>query len=65
MTHTTLIHALTITVRLSQPEPDVYLAQAHSDDGRTAIIESSESLYEAGAYAVARLTVDTPAALRS
>ncbi len=47
-----------IVIELSEPEPGVYIAQATRDDGEVALVESSESIYEASAYAVARLTAE-------
>ena len=47
---------VTIVVELSQPEPGTYLAKATRDDGEIALVESSESIYEASAYALARVT---------
>lgn len=52
----------TIVVELSEPEPGTYLAKATRDDGQVALVESTESLYEASAYAVARVTADIVAA---
>jgi len=52
---------ITIVVELSEPEPGIYLARATRDDGAIALMESTESLYEAGAYALARVTADIAA----
>ena len=46
----------TIVVELSEPEPGTYLAKATRDDGEVALVQSSESIYEASAYALARVT---------
>lgn len=35
-----------------------YLAKAARDDGQVALVQSSESVYEASAYAVAQITAD-------
>jgi len=48
----------TIVVELSEPEPGTYVAKAMRDDGQVALVESTESLYEASAYALARVTAD-------
>jgi len=37
----------TIVVELSEPEPGTYVAKATRDDGQVALVESTESLYEA------------------
>lgn len=47
-----------IVIELSEPEPGVYVAQATRDDGQVALVESSESIYEGSAYALAQLTAD-------
>lgn len=46
-----------IVLELSEPEPGVFAGKAVRDDGAIALVES-DSLYEAGAYAIARLTAD-------
>ena len=51
----------TIVVELSEPEPGTYVAKATRDDGQVALVESTESLFEASAYALARVTTDVMA----
>lgn len=51
----------TIVVELSEPEPGTYVAKATRDDGQVALVESTETLYEASAYALARVTADVMA----
>ena len=48
----------TIVVELSEPEPGTYVGKATRDDGQVAFVESTESLFEASAYALARVTAD-------
>lgn len=47
-----------IVIELSQDEAGTYLAKATRDDGQVALVESSESLFEASAYALGRVTAD-------
>jgi len=51
----------TIVVELSEPEPGTYVAKATRDDGQVALVESTESLFEASAYALGRVTADVMA----
>ena len=46
------------TIELSEPEPGTYVAKATRDDGQVALVESTESIYEASAYALAPVTAD-------
>ncbi len=48
----------TIVIELSQDETGTYVAKATRDDGQVALVESSESLFEASAYALGRVTAD-------
>jgi len=48
----------TVVIELSQDEAGTYLAKATRDDDQVALVESTESLYEASAYAVAQITAD-------
>ena len=43
----------TIVMELSQDEAGTYVAKATRDDGQVALVESTESLFEASAYALA------------
>lgn len=56
MTDKTLMRPMTITLELSEPERGVYVAQAVSDDGDHALVESTESPYEAACDALATVT---------
>jgi hypothetical protein len=47
MTDKILMRPMTITLELSEPERGMYVAQAVSDDGDHALVESAESPYEA------------------
>lgn len=48
----------TIVIELSEDEAGTHLAKATRDDGQVALVESTESAYEASAYALARVTAD-------
>lgn len=59
MTDKTLMRPMTITLKLSEPEAGVYVAQAISDDGDHTLVESTESTespYEAACDALATVT---------
>ena len=47
-----------IVIELSDDEAGTYLAKATRDDGQGALVESTESLFEASAYALGRVTAD-------
>jgi hypothetical protein len=59
MTDKTPMRPMTITLELSEPERGVYVAQAVSDDGDHALVESTESPYEAACDALATVTSST------
>ena len=51
-----LMRPMTITILLAEPEEGLYVATATCDDGDHAVVQSTDSPYEAACDALATVT---------
>ena len=52
------MRSITVVIELSQDETGTYVVKATRDDGQVALVESDDSLFEASAVALGRVTAD-------
>jgi hypothetical protein len=52
------MRSITVVLELSEDEAGTYVVKATRDDGQVALVESTESLFEASAYALGQVTAD-------